>query len=54
MRKVQFTEHQIIAALKLVGAGLTVNNVYREAAISEVSYYSWKAKYGVMKLSLML
>ncbi|CNI43687.1 IS1400 transposase A [Yersinia pseudotuberculosis] len=46
MRKIRFTEHQIIAVLKSVEAGRTVKDVCPEAAISEASYYNWKAKYG--------
>jgi len=38
MRKIRFTEHQIIAVLKSVEAGRTVKDVCREAAISEASY----------------
>lgn len=49
MRKIRFTEHQIIAALKSVEAGRTVKDVCREAGISEASYYNWKAKYGGME-----
>ncbi len=49
MRKAQFIEHQIIAALKSVEAGRTVKDVCREAAISEASNYNWKAKYGGME-----
>lgn len=49
MRKIRFTEHQIIAVLKSVEAGCTVKDVCREAAISEASYYNWKAKYGGME-----
>lgn len=48
MRKIRFTEHQIIAALKSVEAGRTVKDVCREAGISEASYYNWKANYGGM------
>ncbi|MGP3590244.1 IS3 family transposase [Vagococcus sp. WN89Y] len=51
MRKARFTEHQIIAVLKSVEAGRTVKDVCREAAISEASYYNWKAKYGGMEAS---
>ena len=43
------TEHPIIAVLKSVEAGRTVKDVCREAAISEASYYNWKAKYGGME-----
>ncbi|AWH89658.1 IS3 family transposase [Limnobaculum parvum] len=49
MRKIRFTEHQIIAVLKSVEAGRTVKDVCRETAISEASYYNWKAKYGGME-----
>nr|WP_194286528.1 IS3 family transposase [Rahnella sp. RcJ3] len=49
MRKIRFTDHQIIAVLKSVEAGRTVKDVCREAAISEASYYNWKAKYGGME-----
>lgn len=41
MRKARFTEHQIIAVLKSVEAGRTINDVCREAGISEASYYNW-------------
>lgn len=49
MRKVRFTEHQIIATLKSVEAGRTVKEVSREAGISEATYYNWKSKYGGME-----
>ncbi len=49
MRKARFTEHQIISVLKSVEAGRTVKDVCREAGISEVLYYNWKAKYGGME-----
>ena len=49
MREIRFTEHPIIAVLKSVEAGRTVKDVCREAAISEASYYNWKAKYGGME-----
>ena len=49
MRKIRFTEHQIIAVLKSVEAERTVKDVCREAAISEASYYNWKAKHKKIK-----
>ena len=51
MRKARFTEYQIIAVLKSVKAIRTVKDVCLEAAISEASYYNWKAKYGGMEAS---
>ncbi len=49
MRKIRFTQHQIIAVLKSVEARRTVKDVCREAGISEASYYNRKAKYGGME-----
>ena len=49
MHEIRFTEHPIIAVLKSVEAGRTVKDVRREAAISEASYYNWKAKYDGME-----
>ncbi|OUF04861.1 hypothetical protein AZ021_004526 [Enterobacter ludwigii] len=49
MHKARFTEHQIIAVLNSVETGRTVKDVYREAGISEASYYNWKAKHGGRK-----
>ncbi len=49
MRKARFIEHQIFAVQKSVEAGLTVKYVCREAAISDASYYNWKAKFAVWK-----
>lgn len=49
MRKIRFTQHQIIAVLKSVEAGRTIKDVCCEAAISEASYYNCKAKYGGME-----
>lgn len=37
--------------MKSVEAVRTVRNICREAAISEASYYNWKAKYGGMEAS---
>ena len=46
MRKAHFTEHQIVAVIKLVEAGRTVKDVCREADIFEATYYNWKPRYG--------
>jgi putative transposase len=37
---------QIIAALKQVEAGRTVDDVARECGVSAATIYAWKAKYG--------
>lgn len=51
MRRARFTEHQIIAVIKLLEAGRAVKDVCREAGISEASYYNWKSKYDGMETS---
>lgn len=51
MRKKRFTEHQIIKVLKQVEGGRTVSEVCREYAVSQGTYYNWKAKYGGMEAS---
>ncbi len=51
MRKVSFTEHQIITVIKSVEVGRTVKDICREAGISEATYDNWKSKYGDMEAS---
>jgi putative transposase len=48
MKKVRFTETQIISILKQQEAGLSVKDLAREHGISEATFYNWKAKYGGM------
>lgn len=42
---------QIIAALKQVEAGRTVDDVARECGVSQATIYAWKAKYGGLEVS---
>ena len=49
MKKVRFTETQIISILKQQEAGKTVKDLSREHGISEATFYNWKAKYGGME-----
>jgi len=49
MKKVRFTETQIITILKRQEAGLSVKDLAREHGISEATFYNWKAKYGGME-----
>ena len=46
MKKVRFTETQIISVLKQQEAGISVKDLAREHGISEATFYNWKAKYG--------
>ena len=49
MKKVRFTETQIISILKQQEAGISVKELAREHGISEATIYNWKAKYGGME-----
>ncbi len=49
MRKVRFTEYQIIAVLKSVEVGRVVQDVCREAGISEASFTTGKRRLAVWK-----
>jgi putative transposase len=49
MKKVRFTETQIISILKKQEAGISVRDIAREHGISGATFYNWKAKYGGME-----
>jgi putative transposase len=49
MKKVRFTETQIISILKQQEAGIAVRDLAREQGVSEATIYNWKAKYGGME-----
>lgn len=49
MKKVRFTETQIISILRKKEAGKLVKDLAREHGISEATFYNWKAKYGGME-----
>jgi putative transposase len=51
MSRSKHTEAQIIAALKQVEAGRTVEDVARECGVSKHTIYAWKAKFGGMDAS---
>lgn len=46
MKKTRFTEAQIVAALKKHESGIPVKEICRELAVSDVTFYKWKSKYG--------
>ncbi len=50
-RKSNFTEEQIIKALKEVEAGTKAGDVCRRLGVTEQTLYRWKAKYGGMDVS---
>jgi len=53
MGKVNFTEEQIVAALRRVEGGTPATEVCRKLGVSENTFYRWKRKYagiGVVEL----
>jgi putative transposase len=51
MTKSKHREAQIIAALKQVEAGRTVEDVGREHGVSKHTIYAWKARYGGLEVN---
>jgi putative transposase len=51
MKRKQFTESQIVSALKQQEGGIPVKDIARDLGISEATFYNWKAKYGGMETS---
>ena len=49
MKRIRFTEEQIVEALKQVDGGLPVKDQCRNLGISEQTYYTWRRKYGGME-----
>lgn len=51
MKRKQFTESQIVSALKQQEGGIAVKDIARDLGISEATFYNWKSKYGGMEAS---
>ena len=51
MKRIRFTEEQIIAVLRDHEAGAKSADLARKQGISEATLYNWKAKYGGMDVS---
>ena len=46
MKRKQFTESQIVTAIKQQEGGIPGKDIARNLGISEATFYNWKAKYG--------
>jgi putative transposase len=51
MKRLRFSEEQIIAILREQEAGVSTAEVCRKHAISSTTFYAWKAKFGGMGVS---
>lgn len=51
MKRIRFTEEQIIAVLREHEVGAKTADLARKHGISEATLYNWKARYGGMDVS---
>src|SRR5271156_6710949 len=51
MKRLRFTEEQIIAVLREQETGVPTAEVCRKHGISSATFYKWKAKYGGLDVS---
>ena len=53
MKKLRFSDAQILAVLRQGESGVPVADLCREHGISNATYHNWRSKYGGMDASLM-
>jgi len=50
MKKSQFAQTQILAAIQKQEKGIAVKDIVRESRVSEQTFHNWKPKYGGMQV----
>src|SRR5690554_2234624 len=53
MKKLRFSDSQILSVLKQAENGIPVPELCREHGISSATFYKWRAKFGGMDASMM-
>ena len=53
IKRLKFSDSQIICAVKRVESGVGVPDICRELVVSSANFYTWRAKYGGMDVSMM-
>jgi putative transposase len=53
MKKIQFSDSQIMAILKQAENGIPVPELCREHGMANSTFYKWRAKFGGMDASLL-
>ena len=53
MKKVQFSDSQIMDILKQAESGIPVPELCREHGMANSTFYKWRSKYGGMDTSLL-
>jgi putative transposase len=51
MKKIKFTESQILSILKEQEQGIKVGDICRKHGISDATFYNWKSKYSGMTVN---
>ncbi len=53
MKKIRFTDNQIVNILKQAEQGMPIADLCRDHNIGQSTFYSWRSKYGGMDAALI-